>query len=95
MKGSFLIWMYIGIAAIISVIPIFFLIRRYKNPGLYKNPDSAFREKNDLGPPFALTELSDMLKHGLITKEEFDKLKKSVIDDFSKFGENGSKSKRL
>jgi hypothetical protein len=85
MKGSLLFWICIGIAAIISLVPIFFLIRRYKNPG------SVFHKVNDVSPPFALTELTDMLKNGLISQEEFNKLKKSVIDDFSKLGENKRK----
>jgi len=93
MKGSVLFWLYVGIAAIISVFPIFFLIRRYKNPGSYKNPGRVFHAKNDLGPPFALAELDNMLQTGLITQEEFNKLKKSVIEDFSKLGEDKGKSR--
>jgi len=68
--GSILIGLYI----------LFLVVRRFLRSRMISN--DAFEQ--DGGGVFSLPELQKMLDKGLITREEFDKLRKTLIESATK-----------
>jgi len=72
----------ISCAVVILAFILFLLVRSFLRAKFFS------ADKNIMGPTFTFDELQNMLKRGLINKDEFDKLRKIMIDEQPHQGKN-------
>ncbi len=65
----------ISCAIVVLALIIFLFVRSYLRARFFS------ANKNVMGPAFTFEELQHMLKKGLISKEEFETLRKMIIEE--------------